>query len=111
MHVIVALVSNEPISILEQTPRLPDRLHALHVPMQVVLQQTPSAQLPLRHSEVALHICPSPFLHAPLSQALGAVHVINALVSTPPVGMFEQTPREPATLHALHVPVQFELQQ
>jgi hypothetical protein len=51
-------------------PTLPVRLHASHAPLQAVLQQTPSTQLPLPHWLAAVHVPPlSSFsTHWPLPQ-------------------------------------------
>src|SRR6185369_9586787 len=84
-------------------------LHALHVPAQALLQQTPSAQKVLRHSAFPPHACPRPFLQAPSpSHWLGAAQVPRSLI---PFGTFEQVPTVPARLHALQVPTQAVLQQ
>jgi len=48
-----------PEAMLEHMPRLPARLHALHVPQLAALQQTPSTQLPLVHWPPPLHVSPS----------------------------------------------------
>jgi hypothetical protein len=44
---------------LEQVPSLPATAQLLQVPGQVLLQQTPSTQLPLAHSKAFLHVAPS----------------------------------------------------
>jgi hypothetical protein len=58
-----------------QTPTLPARLHFSHVPPHRALQQTPSAQKPLKHSPSPPQAKPSFFLHTPdaVSQELPAV--------------------------------------
>jgi hypothetical protein len=42
-------VSVPSAGMLAQVPTDPERLHAWQVPLQALLQQTPSTQLPLRH--------------------------------------------------------------
>ena len=42
--------SSIPFGVGEQVPSLPARLHCWQVPLQSVLQQTPSAQWPLAQS-------------------------------------------------------------
>ena len=53
-----------------------------HVPLQVVLQQTPSTQFPLTHSVLPLQVCPSIFsqLLAP-SHAFGETQMFAGNVS------------------------------
>jgi hypothetical protein len=48
-----------PAGMLAHIPRLPARLHALHVPQLPALQQTPSTQAPLVHSRPAAQASPS----------------------------------------------------
>jgi hypothetical protein len=45
-------------------PGLAVRLQAMHVPVQAVVQQYPSAQAPLVHSVTVAHVCPFAFLGA-----------------------------------------------
>lgn len=69
-------------------------------------------QLLLTHSALPPQVCPLTFLQLPEpSQALGATHMIVALVSTLPVARLVHVPREPAMLHALQVSVQALPQQ
>jgi hypothetical protein len=42
-----------------QLPIAPARLHAWHLPLHAVLQQTPSAQWPESQSELIVQLCPS----------------------------------------------------
>ncbi len=48
-----------PDGMLAHVPRLPARLHALHVPQLPELQQTPSTHAPLVHSRPAAQASPS----------------------------------------------------
>lgn len=52
-----------------QVPALPLRLQAVHAPVQAEPQHTPSAQLPLEHSEPAAHVWPLAFWTAHLPPA------------------------------------------
>jgi hypothetical protein len=98
--------SKAPKGTLLQVPWLPLMLHDWQVPLQAVLQQTPSTQKPVRHCDEALHVepllsrhVPAP-LHAPLP-----VHALAGKVSCMPNGMFVQVPREPETAHDWQVGV------
>ena len=51
-----------PAGVLAQAPTLPPRLQAWQVPLQALLQQTPSTQLPLWHSLAAPQEAPADFL-------------------------------------------------
>jgi hypothetical protein len=71
-----------------QVPSEPGTSHAWHCAPQVVLQQTPSTQLPERHAADALHACPLPALpmhlptlqYEPVVQSLSPAHdVAHAL--------------------------------
>ena len=78
---------DEPVSAL---------VHAWQVPLQALVQQTPSAQKPLVHWSVAVQACPfgrfpaqAPLWHSPLPQSASAVQVdgLHAVVdaqTTPP---------------------------
>jgi hypothetical protein len=61
-----------------QVPGDPGTLHPMHVPVQAVLQQTPSTQKPLWQSPSQPHVSPLWALAAPLA----AVHVVG--LSLPP---------------------------
>jgi len=104
-------VSVWPLGTFEQVPTEPPTLHAWQVPVHVVLQQTPSTQLPLTQSELPPgQFCPLIFLQAPIpSHALLPLQL--GLLSVRPLAMFEQVPSLPAMLHAWHVPVHAEVQQ
>ena len=83
-------------------PSLPARLHCLQLPLQAVLQQTPSVQLPLAHSVNEVQAWPSSFLHcwvASHARSLGQVS------SGRPAGTLMHVPAMPATLHDLQVPL------
>ena len=79
------------------TPPVLAAVQALHVPVQVVLQQTPSTQLPLRQSLLAMQVWPLSSLQTPepLQEPLA-----HSLAGSCPFAMLEQVPTEPATLHA-----------
>ena len=47
-----------PAGIGVQVPVVPVRLHAMHVPVQALLQQTPWAQFPELHSGPVVHVAP-----------------------------------------------------
>jgi hypothetical protein len=53
--------SAAPVATAVQRPSRPVTLQLWHAPVQVVAQQTPSAQCPLRQSVSMLHFCPSAF--------------------------------------------------
>ena len=62
-----------------QAPSLPGSAHDRHVPVQVVLQQTPCWQMPELQSSLVVHTRPSARLpQLPLLQMLGGVQ--SALV-------------------------------
>ena len=85
----------------EQVPSFAARLHCWQVPLQAVLQQTPSVQLPLAHSVNDVQVWPSSALHcwvASHARSLGQVS------SGCPAGTLLQVPALPATLHDLHLP-------
>ena len=84
-------------------PAWPARLHDVHVPLQALLQHTPSAQKPEAQVAALVHACPLPLVQLPLpSQACPFEQLpatsLPALAST-------QVPSEPETLHDLHGPV------
>jgi hypothetical protein len=79
------------------------------VTVQPELQHTPSTQLPFAHSVGAVQATPFCFLHAPApSQAAGATQVPRSVW---PTGTSVQVPTDPATLHAMQVPVHARSQQ
>ena len=60
----------------EHVPRFAARLHTWQVPLQAVLQQTPSVHWPLAHSLYDVHAWPSSALHCWLeshARSLGQV--------------------------------------
>lgn len=70
-----------------QTPMAPALSHASHWPVQLTLQQTPSAQEPDVHSEAAAHVAPLglpaqlPPVHlSPGTQSVSEAHVVLHLV-------------------------------
>lgn len=106
-----------------QVPALPGRLQPRHVPVQVVLQQTPSTQLPLAHGTPPSQGWPVSFTQVPpvhvwpASHCAALVHVgwqppspahARPPVQTPfgslPAGVAMQVPSCPGTLHALQPP-------
>jgi hypothetical protein len=44
-------------ALAEQVPT-PFKLHAMHVPQEVTLQQTPSVHFPVTHSALDVHVAP-----------------------------------------------------
>ena len=56
-----SLAASEPRDTGLQVPTLPTRLHASHVPLHAVPQQTPSAQLPETHSLDPAQLLPVAF--------------------------------------------------
>jgi hypothetical protein len=109
MHGVVALVSCWPAGALEQVPMLPVTLQAWQVPVHALLQHTPSAQKPLAHWVLAVHVVPllARQVPAPL-QVFGAVHVPGSCWKA---GTLAQVPTLPVTLQAWQVPAHVELQQ
>ena len=93
--------SSSPDGTNEQVPRLLARLHCLHLSLQAVSQQTPSAQLPLAQSAGKVQACPIRFLHfCVASQAWSEGQVSSGK----PAGTLTQVPGMPATLQDLQVP-------
>ena len=95
-------------------PHAPAALHALHVPVHALSQQTPSVQKPLKQSALPPgQAAPSSPLQAPLpSQETAAPeHIIMAIVSSWPDGILEQSPVFPTKPHDLQVVVQVFSQQ
>jgi hypothetical protein len=65
-----------------QMPGDPVRLHAMQAPLHAVLQQTPWAQIPERHSFPAPQSAPPGARpHLPLTQPLGGWHWVNSFFS------------------------------
>jgi hypothetical protein len=113
-------------------PTLPGRLQASHAPpLQVVLQHTPSTQLPLPHSLAAPQVSPLAFtsVQAPALQKWPAVHweSVEQVVGqeappphtngaqegapTPPAATAVQVPSRPGWLQVSQAPAQAVSQQ
>lgn len=105
---------SEPALILPQVPSEPlplsDAEQAWQGDKQELLQQTPSAQNPLKQSAATPQAWPLSFLQtpAPSHDCAGPEQVT---VSSWLMATKEQTPAAPARLHDLHVSVQAVLQQ
>ena len=54
----VAFGSGSPIATAWQLPWKPGKAQVLQVPQPAAMQQTPSAQLPLKHSSPDTHVAP-----------------------------------------------------
>jgi hypothetical protein len=93
---------------LVQVPTVPDRLHAWQVASHAELQQTLSAQKPLRHSELVEQAAAISFLHVPIPSQdwFAPVQAGTPLASSWPEGTLEQTPTALGTLQDLQVPLQ-----
>ena len=87
--------------------------HARQVPVQAVLQQTPSTQFPLAQFDPRMHAVPSGLTHAP--EPLQTAEPEHSLSGSVPFAMFPHVPSEPlpffAALQARHTPLQAVLQQ
>jgi hypothetical protein len=94
---------------LLHVPMVPVTAHDLQTVSHNALQQTPSAQKPLKHSPPAMHEEPVSVLHPPIPShdLLVPEHVPSSL----PMATFEQVPSEPATLQDLQSAVQVVAQQ
>lgn len=83
--------------------------------MHAELQQTPSTQLPVKHSVPSVQVCPLTFLHPPMpSHVLVPLHVLTGKLSCVPEAMFPHVPlivAPEAIEHAWHVPEQAVSQQ
>lgn len=66
VHVVVATRSSVPSGIFEHVPTEPVTAQLWHVVVHALLQQTPSTQKLLMHSEAREQVCPAFFLHVPL---------------------------------------------
>lgn len=81
-HAFAGLGSGCPDGMFEQVPSVAARLHAMHAVAHAVLQQTPSAQLPLTQSVGSRQVCPLVVLQAPAPlHAFGAMQATAALES------------------------------
>src|SRR5262245_14466769 len=85
----------------EQVPSFAARLHCWQVPLQAVLQQTPSVQLPLAHSANVEHWRPSSDLHCWVASHAWSLGQVS---SGCPAGTLLHVPALPGTLHDLHLP-------
>ena len=94
--------SSMPFPTGEQVPSLPTTLHCVQVPLQAVLQQTPSVQLPLAHSVNDVHWWPSSALHCWFASHARSPGQVS---SGSPAGTLLHVPAMPATLQDLHVPL------
>jgi hypothetical protein len=106
--VFVAMFAHEPL-----TPPVFAALHALHAPVQVVEQQTPSRQNVLPHSASTVQAAPTPSWVQALAP-LHAVAPLHSLSGSRPFATGAHVPFAPpvfAALHALHRPLQPVLQQ
>jgi hypothetical protein len=97
-----------PLTTLEQVPALPGMLQAWQVPLQPVLQQTPSTQLPERHWPAFAQTVP--FVYRQVPEPLQALGAVQFGASGWPDGTLEQVPMLPVTLHAWQLPEQAPLQ-
>ena len=98
-----------PVGVLTQVPTLPETPHDWHDPVQAVLQQTPSTQLPLAHWLPSAQAMPSPSRQLPVP-----LHTFDPRqlgVSCWKAGVLTQEPTLPATLHDWQTPLQGPLQQ
>jgi hypothetical protein len=79
-------------------------VHALQALVHAVLQQTPSTQKLLRHSDAAVHAAPFGSLHAP--EPLHTSAPLHSLSGSWPLAMLPQVPSAPenffAAVHAWH---------
>jgi hypothetical protein len=94
-----------------QVPTSPSRLQLSQAPVQALLQQTASTQLPLSHSAPAAHEAPSILRQAPAPLHAVAEHSVSG---STPVGIGAQAPSLPPVLSATqawHSPVHAVSQQ
>jgi hypothetical protein len=82
-------------------PRLALRLHATQGPEQVVSQQTPSTQLPERHSHPSAQVAPRSFFAVQVSPAQYAASVSQSMLAQAPeqVVLQEPAPSQPYRPH------------
>ena len=108
-----SLSGSVPPAMLPHVPSAPlpflAAVHAWHVPVHAVLQQTPSAQLPLWHSALSVHANPFENVRQePLP--LQAVEPTHSLSGSAPLMMLPQNPSAPLPFfdaeHAWHDPLQ-----
>jgi hypothetical protein len=98
--------SSFPVGTWAQVPSELLRLHCMQVPLQSVLQQTPSAQWPLAQSAKLLQMWPGRALHWWLGSQDWSLGQVS---SGRPAGTGLQVPALPATLQAMQVPEQSAL--
>jgi len=104
----VHVPSVNPHGTLAHVPRLPETLHAWHVPVHEVAQHTPSTHRFDRHSLAPTHVWPFCFLQLPApSHASGATHAPAGWLSCVPAGV--TLPQVPVA-HVLHAAVHASLQ-
>ncbi len=111
-----SLSGSVPIVMLPQTPSAPlpffAEVHAWHVPVQLLLQQTPSAQKPEMHEAPEMQAAASGSLQPPAEHTVVPEHSSSGSV---PLAIAPQRPLRPdpffAALHARHDPVHAVLQQ
>jgi hypothetical protein len=88
----LAARGGEPFGTKEHVPGAAAVLHALHVSVQAVLQQTPSTQNPLVQSPPHPHACPFVFFIPP-----APLQATSACASIPPSGGDAFLPLQPAS--------------
>lgn len=112
-HVPTGKSSGSPSAMFVHVPTAPPTLHAMHVSVHAVSQQTESTQLPLTQSVPPAHASPSLDLQlpAPSQETVVPEHVVVALVSSCPEGTLKHVPTLPVTLHAMQVFVHAVSQQ
>ena len=98
-----------PNPMFAHVPSAPATLHALHVPPQVLSQQTPSVQKPLRHSPAPPQEAPLTFTQAPVPLHTSAP--LHSLAGSVFVGTLLQMPGVAPRLQVLQVPEQAFSQQ
>lgn len=112
-----SLSGSVPLATGPQRPFTPEPFfaaeHARHEPEQAVLQQTPSAQLPLEHSPAVAQGAPFGLsAHAP--EPLQLAEPLHSSSGSVLMAMLPHAPSAPlpffAAVHAWHVPVQGPLQ-
>jgi len=112
VHALAGKVSSLSIGSATQLPAEPGTLQARHVVVQALAQQTPSTQLPLKHSAAPTHAAPVTFLQTPLpSHWLLPMQRFVGELSVLPTGRLPHVPTLPATLHDLHTVSHALLQQ
>lgn len=98
--------TGSPFTVLH-TPSEVVSLHDWHWPSHLLSQHTPSTQLPLLQSAAAVHTWPFVFEQTPAASQL----TTPLQVSSTALLTALQVPAVAVRLHAMHEPVQAELQQ